>query len=117
MSVAAVAKVISSSRFHWHDEKDLQLGIASVLSSAGLEFTREHRLSDADVIDFLAGNVGVEVKIKGQVRAVQAQLERYALHDSVSELVLVTGRLQLTRMPAKLNGKPLHVVPLMGSLF
>jgi hypothetical protein len=112
----AVIAALSAVRFRWTGEKDLQDGIESVLVGAGLEFRREHRLSGADVIDFLVGSTGVEVKIKGQAAAVLAQLTRYAEHESVTELVLVTGRLQLTRMPGMLNGKPLRVIPLTGSL-
>lgn len=107
---------IGNARFTWANEKQLQDGIAMVLATTGLAVSREHRLSPADVIDFLVESVGVEVKIKGAVAAVQAQLERYAEHECVTELVLVTARTQLTRMPRKLNGKPLTVLPLLGSL-
>lgn len=116
MTRRLVCNLIAGSRFTFANEKQLQDGIAMVLAPTGLAVSREHRLSPTDVIDFLVESVGVEVKIKGAVGAVQAQLERYATHDTVTELVLVTGRVQLTRMPRKLNGKPLTVVPLLGSL-
>lgn len=115
----AVVSALSAVRFRWTSEKDLQAGIESVLGSAGIAFQREYILGSAGVVDFLAGEVpgcGIEVKIKGQRQAVLAQLERYADHYHIADLVLVTGRLQLTRMPSHLNGKPLRVIPLMGSL-
>lgn len=118
MSLArrTICNLIAGSRFTWANEKQLQDGIAMVLAPTGLAVSREHRLSDRDCIDFLVESVGVEVKIKGSVTQVQAQLERYAEHAEVTELVLVTGRTQLTAMPRKLNGKPLTVLPLLGSL-
>lgn len=112
-----VASAIARARFRWVTEADLQDGLAQVLEAAGLPFRREVILSDEDRIDFMVGGVGVEVKIKGAIRPTLAQLERYAGHEGVTELVLVTGRLQLTGMPRKLKGKPLRVLALVGSLF
>lgn len=107
-------RIISSARFRWSSEADLQNGIEQLLKSRRLTYQREVKLGDGERIDFMAGSVGVEVKIKGTPSAVLSQLERYAPY--VSELVLVTGRLQLTRMPETVGGVPLTVVPLTRSL-
>jgi hypothetical protein len=114
--VGDIVKAISAARYSWANEKQLQDGIEQVLLGR-FPFTREHRLSSADVIDFLVGTVGVEVKIKGSVTAVRAQLERYAEHACIDFLLLVTTRTQLRRLPDTVNGKPLRVLALTGSLF
>lgn len=111
-----VALTLASARFSWASEKDLQDGIEQLLREKDLEYQREVQLSNG-VIDFMVGDVGVEVKIKGQLKAVLSQLRRYAADPKVASLVLVTGRLQLTSCPPTINGKCLTVVPLMGSLF
>lgn len=117
MNAQLLTQVISGPRFHWRGEKDLQDGIEFVLRGESIGYEREHKLGSLGVIDFLVGRVGVEVKIKGQASSVIAQLKRYASHPEVDELLLVTGRMQLTRMPDHIDGVPLHVVALTGSLF
>lgn len=108
------AQAISTARFRWSSEADLQDGIEQLFRIHGCPYRREVQLADGERIDFMVGTIGVEVKIKGAAASVNAQLERYAPH--VSELVLVTGRLQLTRMPEQVGGVPLTVVPLVRSL-
>lgn len=112
--MSQLAKHISSARYRWSSEADLQDGLEQLFQILMLNYEREVKLADGERIDFMVGRVGVEVKIKGTQTSVLAQLERYAPH--VDELVLVTGRLQLTRMPETVGGVPLTVVPLMRSL-
>ena len=54
--------------------------------------------------------VGVEVKVKGGVPEIERQLARYAAHDSVDVLVLVSTRLRHARMPSTLCGKTVRTV-------
>jgi alkanesulfonate monooxygenase SsuD/methylene tetrahydromethanopterin reductase-like flavin-dependent oxidoreductase (luciferase family) len=51
------------------------------------------------------GTAGIEVKIAGQPGRVVEQLRRYAEHDRIDELVLVTSRVR-HQAPGALNGKP-----------
>lgn len=73
-------------------EKTLQDDIATVLAGENIEFTREHRLTTIDVIDFRVGKVGIECKIAGAKTTVLRQLIRYASFPDVEEIILVTTK-------------------------
>jgi hypothetical protein len=108
--------LLESARYDEATEADLQDGVTRVLSTATVPFEREVRIGRGDQIDFLAGAVGIECKIAGSLASVTRQLHRYALSNRVDALILVTTRLQLARVPDRLNGKPVHVVATMGGV-
>ncbi len=89
-------------------EKELQQQVESVLLASGLNYTREARLGPKEVIDFLIGDIGVEIKIRGSAVATYRQLERYAEFDSIKGLILLTWRNQ--SLPLTINGKPAAVI-------
>lgn len=51
--ISTVATLIRSARIDLSTEKSAQACIEHLLSVAGIEYQREHRLSDADIVDFL----------------------------------------------------------------
>ncbi len=109
-SVAATLRIIFSQyNFSYCNEKKLQDGIELALSSSGIEFAREKTLKSG-IIDFVLGDVGVEVKTKGSKVAVLRQLGMYADDDRISSLVLVTTRYQLCAMPDKIGKCDLSVI-------
>lgn len=87
-----ITRAVRTHSYRWTSENDLQLSIASVFRTGGIEYEREVRLSDKDRIDFLCGDVGVEVKVDGSKAATQRQLVRYLASDQVRSLVLVTAK-------------------------
>lgn len=92
-------------------EKPLQEKIADLLIAAQVSFTREVRLSEKDVIDFVAlPHIGLEVKLKAAKRALYAQCDRYTKHERIHSLILVTN--VPTGWPEEMNGKPCYVVNL-----
>jgi hypothetical protein len=116
VTVDQVIAAISSFRFTYDNEIELQNAIASALSSRDIPFEREHRLGDNLKIDFMIpAGIGVEVKIKGSPSEVARQLLSYANRSELSCIVLVTGRSALGRLPDTLLGKKLYVVPLWRS--
>ena len=117
MGMLQVHKLITQARFRWVTELDLQDGIEELLKREGVDYRREANLGESGVIDFLVGDVGVEVKIKGRVPTVVSQLTRYASHESINSLILVTGRLQLSAIPNQIDGVDVSVCTLEGSLF
>jgi len=93
------------------DEKLLQAETATRLDSAGINYRREVRLSEHDIIDFMIeGGVAIEMKIKGGRHAIYRQCERYCMFDAVRTLVLATN--VAMSLPAMINGKPTHVASL-----
>jgi len=108
-----IVEVIKSHKFIYSTEKQLQEGIAQVLHEKNIPFEREKRISEKEVIDFLvAGGIGLEVKTKGSPSEVARQLLGYAACPGVKELMLVTGRYALGKLPKELLGKRLSVVAL-----
>lgn len=108
-----IAQALAAGQFDLNDEKDCQAQIQTWLSERlpGVEILREHRLSPADIPDFLIGGVAVEIKMNSaRPASILRQLERYADHSQVEALVLVTNRAVFLRPTVR--GKPLLVVPL-----
>jgi hypothetical protein len=116
MTDTDIVEILEAYEFDLSSEVDLQEGIAQVLAQEGVEFDQEVALSPQDRIDFLIGDVGIEVKINGSLTSVMQQLHRYAKSDRITSLILVTGRIQLNRVPDRLNGKPLRVAALLSSI-
>lgn len=109
---------IGSVRYSFSSESELQQGIELVLKKNKIEALREHRLSPKDKVDFWAwGGIGIEVKIDGSLSALTRQLHRYAQHEDVQALILVTSRSRLENLPAYLNSKPLYTLNLIASKF
>jgi hypothetical protein len=101
---------LGNRRFHLSDEKRLQSLIAAEFVTAGIEHEREVRLSGADIIDFMVGDIGIEVKIKGQRREIYRQCERYCRHEKVKALILATN--VAMGFPPELAGKATYFVHL-----
>jgi hypothetical protein len=106
----ALVRFLETRRWPLSDEKRLQEAVADELTANGFEFEREVTLARGDVIDFMVGNIGMELKIKGQRRAIYRQCERYCLHERVQGLVLASA--VAMGVPAFVNCKPLLVAHL-----
>lgn len=91
-------------------EDELQRGIAMMLDGEKLSYQREESLSRRDRPDFMIGSVALEVKVDGGTMSVLRQLQRYAAHEDVSRLVLVTTCSRHASLPAAVLGKPLNVL-------
>lgn len=106
----AIVRLIETLRLPLSREKELQRALTPYLERFGLPVLREHHLIDGDIIDYLVGEVGIEIKIKGQRRAIYRQCERYCRHDAVQALVLATNAAM--GLPATIAGKPVFVASL-----
>lgn len=102
---------LSNQRLDATVEKKAQGQLESALTESGYSFVREKRLSDSDIVDFYVTidgcNVALELKAKAQRMRIYRQLERYAKHDSVDAVVLLTATAML--LPASIEGKPAFV--------
>lgn len=106
-----VLTAIRTARLDLSDEKRTQSDLACVLSTQGIPFEREVRLSAGDIPDFMVGDIAVEVKIRGARKMdIYHQLVRYAKHERVGSLILATN---ITMgLPEQLEGKPVFFVAL-----
>lgn len=72
---------------------------------------REYHLDNENIIDFLLfDSIGVEVKIKGQKRAIYKQCERYCKFEKLKQLILVTN--VSIGFPKEINGKDCYILNL-----
>lgn len=112
--VEGLVTILRQHRFHFQHEKDLQDGIAQVLSEKKVWFEREREIAPGCKIDFLVSAlVGIEVKVDGSPSAVTRQLYRYARSPVIHDLILVTSRVKLAcGLPTRMADKGLWVVPL-----
>lgn len=108
--IRQISGLVESTRCNLSDEKKTQAQLELAFVQAGFTVSREHRLSAQDIADFVIDGVAVEVKIKGQRQAIFRQLERYAAHDEVQSILLVTA--VSMQLPDTINGKPARVASL-----
>lgn len=89
-------------------EYDLHRLVAGALEAADLQYRHEVALGPRCRIDFLVGNVGIEIK-KGHVNArrLRAQAEKYLAFEEVGALMLVT--MGSAALPGVLMGKKVRV--------
>jgi hypothetical protein len=118
--LTSLALALEQIRFAGEDELALQLKIEKVLELLAAEgqiasFKREVRLTPQDRPDFMVcGSTAIEVKTQGSLNAVLRQLQRYAQHERVTSILLVTNKARLSQVPKTLSGKPVAVAVLRG---
>lgn len=85
--------------------------IAESLVKNGIEFQHEYRLSSDSRIDFLSGNIGIEVK-KSTIKDknLLKQLKKYSESDKISKIILVTTK--SVNIPSFINNKQIYIVNL-----
>jgi hypothetical protein len=105
-----LAALIRSARLDMSDEKRAQADFERLLIAKQLAHSREHRLSDRDIVDFWFDGFALELKLRARKKAIFRQLERYAKHESVKALMLASNTSM--GLPEDINGKPLYFVRL-----
>lgn len=117
-TLVRLADDVLAWEYRWRNERDLQDGLEVVLREARWQpkLRREVRLNHADRIDFVIGDLGVEVKVDGSLATVTRQLHRYAQVEELAGVLLVTTRAAHLAVPRELNGKPIVVARLIGGI-
>jgi hypothetical protein len=90
-------------------EVALQAAVARALDDFGRIYNREWSLSPKDRIDFLVGDIGIEVKVGGSRTDLLRQVDRYLAFPAVNALLVVTT-LRRHTLPGILRGKPVLVL-------
>lgn len=110
-AILAVCGFIQNARLELHNEKVLQSQIEAILKEKNVPYSREHKLDDYSIIDFMIeGYLGIEVKIKGSAMEIFRQIERYCEFSEVEGLVLITNK--AIKLPRHINGKFTYVLNL-----
>lgn len=111
-------ELIQTHRFNFVHEKQLQDGLAKVFDEAGLEYERECRLSAHDIIDFmLPSGLGIEVKVRSTRSDLLRQLFRYATHERIDRILVVTNRSHLCALPLEIEKKQVLVMKVGANQF
>ncbi len=111
-SVSRLVALIHGYPFSLSTEKNLQAEIEQVLVLEGIRFDREKYLSPQDIPDFfIEGGLVMECKMHGaRKKDVYRQLCRYAQHEEVNALILVSNLSM--GLPPDLHAKPLYFASL-----
>ena len=89
-------------------ELDLQLDIVSLFDSHGIEYTREHSLSDKDRIDFSVGDIGIECKVSTSPLKLARQVSRYTKY--FKKIIVVSA--QKLELPTTICDVPVTFIPI-----
>lgn len=112
-----VREALTSFRFSFVDERELQDGIEKVLANSVGGYKREASLGPADRPDFLLHDgAAIEVKVDGSLAELLRQVSRYASHDSVRAILVVGTPYWIAKLPSEIAGKPLAGLRLVTSL-
>jgi hypothetical protein len=110
-AVSAIVKAFDGIAVRARDESELQSAVSRVLAGAGIAFEEQVRLAPAERIDFMCGSVGLELKTKGGAAPLIRQLFRYAQHERISALVVVSTLRRLSGgVPAEIGGKQVFTI-------
>ena len=92
-------------------EYDIHAAVARALLAADIDCVHECPIAPRCRIDFLAGNIGIEVK-KGRptLGALKKQLARYLASDRIDGLLVVMQK--GVSLPDRIAGKPVQVLSL-----
>lgn len=112
-----IAEALGRFSYTAHDEHRMYVLLEGILRDAGLTFVREHPLDKKSRLDFWFPDlrVAMEVKVRGKPHDVMSQITRYAEHEAVGALLLVSTSAKLLRVPEVLCGKPCRAVRLAGA--
>lgn len=107
-----IQKAIKGQKLPLQNEKQLQQKLEVLFQENNLDFKREKRLDNSNIIDFMFNGLGVELKIrtKASAMSVYRQIERYCSFDEIEGILLLTAK--STSLPSEINGKPVYVISL-----
>lgn len=108
MRTPGLIRLLKTTRLSLANEKRTQADLAMALEQAGIPFEREVTVAPGDIIDFMIGGIGIELKIKAPRLSIYRQCLRYCESDRVEALVLGTNTAMA--LPSPLAGKPTFVV-------
>ena len=110
-TMAVLARIAETARLCLTHEKTAQAKLEVFFGvETPFHVEREVRLSDGDIVDFMINGVAVEVKLKGAKSTIYRQLVRYAKHESVKGILLVSS--VAMGLPPEIEGKPARIASL-----
>lgn len=108
-SLEQLAAKLSGYRFRISTEASLQEDLEKVLQSLEIPHKREFRLPGGPIDFRLGDGTGIECKVAGGAQPVLRQLRRYIGQPEITQILLVTSKIQHLPDPnfRELGGKPI----------
>lgn len=101
--------IIAGYQYAFSGERALADALEDVLVGAGLGPERELRLDERSRLDLFVDGIAIEVKVDSDAAEVYRQLRRYAAHERVEGIILVTSRVRHSWIPDEIDGVPVRV--------
>ena len=103
---------LQGKRLVYNTERELHELLEDLLPTVGVQAVREYRLAPGERPDFFieSSGIAIEVKTKGGIDAHLRQMKRYADHDSVRGVLLITNGSVPDDLPLTLGGKPIAAI-------
>lgn len=95
MTLEFLSSIVRHHRFSYAAERDLHVGLQQVFEDSGLFVESEVRCGPRNRLDLVVEDFIVEVKIKGNVAALERQIMRYSKLDYRGVLVVTSLRAHL----------------------
>lgn len=101
------------------EEWMLEASVADTIETLGLSVTKQKVITPRDRIDLFIPviGLGVECKIAGSYSRVAEQLLRYAEHDEIKALLLVTSRAAHRQLNGMQNDRGIPIVVLCTAIY
>lgn len=107
-NLEVILSILSDFTFDLEDEKQTQNQIETLFTRNLVPYKREYCLNAKNRIDFLSGNIGIEVKLKGRNSDVYNQIDRYLTFNELDSIILVTAKNFI--LPSTLYDKRIYYV-------
>ena len=118
--VEHIGGIITQYRYNFSTEKELQDGLEKAFIENEVQYEREVRLQQRDIIDFVVTHhgirLGIEVKINGNRNALLRQISRYLEHESIDSIFVVGTPYWILNIPQSLHGKELYCHRILGAI-
>lgn len=114
-------ELISTHKFRYSNEKELQKCLEELFISKNIPFERETRLSNKDIVDFVIeldiGRTGVEIKVDGSRNSLLRQINRYLSYESITAVFIIGSPYWLNNLPIQLNNKGIYRHRILTGIF
>ena len=112
LSVDDVASYLAGWSLRFGTEELLQEDVAAALAASAWRCEREFVLTKSSRVDFYLPDlqIGIECKVGSSMAQVTRQIVRYANHDSIAALILISRKCSHSLTTETVCGKPFRFV-------
>lgn len=111
-SVDNIIKVLKQVKIGFSvSEEQIHNAVMKEFNDNGIKFCHEYKLSEGSRIDFIVGDIGIEIKNHDiNINSLKKQLAKYAESDLISCLILVSAK--SIKLPEYIGKKKIYTINL-----